>query len=105
MEEDVVREFEGQYRFLSNFWSCYIKVDGDWYPSVENAYQAMKMKHKANRARFQHIKASEAKRLGRLLPMRDDWDQVKLEVMYNLVRQKFEDRKLQSNLLATGDAE
>lgn len=105
MEEDVVREFEGQYRFLSNFWSCYIKVDGDWYPSVENAYQAMKMQHKANRARFQHIKASEAKRLGRLLPMRDDWDQVKLDVMYNLVRQKFEDRKLQSNLLATGDAE
>lgn len=101
---NTISEFEGQYRFLSNFWSCYVKAEGEWYPSVENAYQAMKMKDPANRARFQHIKASEAKRLGRVLPMRDDWDQIKLDIMYNLVKQKFSDLKLQGHLLNTEDA-
>ena len=102
---DTIREFEGRYRFLSNFWSCYVKYESMWYPSVENAYQAAKMKNKLDRTRFHHIKASEAKKLGRLLPMRDDWNDVRLDVMYELVKQKFNDPPLQARLLDTGDAE
>jgi ribA/ribD-fused uncharacterized protein len=102
---EYINEFTGVNRFLSNFWSCFIIAEGTWYPSVENAYQAMKMSNKLDRLRFVTIKASEAKKLGRTLPMRPDWDDVKLEVMYQLVKQKFADPMLGSHLLNTGDAE
>lgn len=102
---ETIREFEGKYRFLSNFWSHFIYCESVWYPSVENAYQAMKMKNENDRKRFIAIKASAAKKLGRTLPMRDDWDTVKLDIMYILVKQKFSNLVMRDMLLATGDAE
>lgn len=101
----MIHELTGPYRCFSNFWSCFIYFDGDWYPSVENAYQAAKMKNKSDRQRFLHIKASDAKKLGRTLPMRDDWNDIRLQVMYELVKQKFASGSLQHRLLETKDAE
>jgi ribA/ribD-fused uncharacterized protein len=101
----MINEFSGRYRFLSNFWSCFIKYEGDVYPSVENAYQAAKMRNVEDRQRFFYNKASEAKKLGRLLPMRAEWDQVRLDVMYELVKKKFSQDPLKSYLLNTGDEE
>jgi ribA/ribD-fused uncharacterized protein len=100
----TIREFSGQYRFLSNFWSCFVRYEGITYPSVENAYQAAKMRNKKDRIRFKYIKSSEAKQLGKLLPMRKDWEHVKKQVMYELVDQKFKDTKLREMLLNTGKA-
>jgi ribA/ribD-fused uncharacterized protein len=97
-----ILEMTGEYRFLSNFWSCFIEYKSIHYPSVENAYQAAKMKYDGDRDRFINIKASEAKRLGRIYPMRPDWDAVKVSVMKDLVRQKFKDPKLRERLLKTG---
>ena len=37
-----VKEFKNQYDFLSNFYLSEIEVEGDKYPSVEHAYQALK---------------------------------------------------------------
>ena len=38
----VIDSFQGEYRFLSNFWPCVVEYEGTEYPSVENAYQAAK---------------------------------------------------------------
>lgn len=105
-ETKVIREFTAEYRFLSNFWSCYIWYIDEWYPSVENAYQAAKMKYPHDRKAFVNIKASEAKKLGRVLPMQSNWDALRLGVMYRLVMEKFKTHEdLRKRLAATGDAE
>jgi ribA/ribD-fused uncharacterized protein len=101
----MIPELSGQYRFLSNFWSCFIVYEGVEYPSVENAYQAAKCRHLSDRAQFVHIKASEAKRLGRVVKLRPHWDQVRVEVMKALVAQKFSKEPLRSKLLATAPHE
>lgn len=114
----MIQELRGKYRPLSNFWSCFIVYRDIVYPSVENAYQAAKMKHDEHRVLFEHCKASEAKQLGSVYPMRDDWNsfitypkfeytydiQTKIAVMYELVFSKFEhDMYLKQLLLDTGD--
>jgi ribA/ribD-fused uncharacterized protein len=101
----MINEFSGKYRFLSNFWSCFIQFGGMTFPSVENAYQACKMKHASDRERFLYIKASQAKKLGKLLPMADTWDQNRIQIMYHLVEAKFRDPILAGLLLETGDEE
>ena len=101
----MINEFSGKYRFLSNFWSCYVSYAGEYYPSVENAYQAAKMANSEDRKRFLDIKASEAKKLGRVLPQRDDWEDERLDIMYQLVRQKFQDEMLSPLLIDTEDEE
>lgn len=97
----MIEELTGKYRFLSNFFSCFVTYDGVEYPSVENAYQAAKCKNKEDRSFFLTCKASEAKRRGRVIQMRSDWDAVKLEVMENLIRQKFLTEPLKSKLQST----
>ena len=99
----AIEEFIGPWRFLSNFWSCYILFDGLEYPSVENAYQAAKCAKGADRLRFQNIKASEAKKLGRVIAIREGWDGMKLDIMHRLVLQKFREPSLKDKLIATGD--
>ena len=101
----MIAELSGHYRFLSNFWSCFITYDGKTYPSVENAYQAAKCANDADREKFIAIKSSEAKRLGRIIKMRSNWDQIKLDVMYELVKQKFATDPLRMYLLRTGTRE
>lgn len=86
----MIDKFDGQYRFLSNFWPCTVRLDGEQYPSVEHAYQAAKTTDRKER---QHVRSAsspgEAKRRGRQVTKRADWDDVKLEVMEKLLRQKF----------------
>jgi ribA/ribD-fused uncharacterized protein len=46
-----------------------------------------------------------AKRMGRKAPLREDWEEIRVSVMTDLVRQKFSLPGLQRRLLATGDQE
>lgn len=101
----MIKEMTGQYRFLSNFWSCFIDWEGYCYPSVENAYQAAKCQKLEDRPRFISIKASEAKRLGQVVEIRVDWNTRRLDVMYELVKQKFTEPRLRQMLLETGEEE
>lgn len=100
----VIDSFTGEYRFLSNFWLCNIEVEGLTFPSVENAYQAAKSRDDARDAEFTLITPAVAKRLGRKLLIRHDWDRVKLTIMRDLLRLKFSDRELMNMLRGTGDA-
>lgn len=47
----------------------------------------------------------KAKQRGRQVVLIPDWEDEKLEIMFDLVRMKFEDRELRERLLATGDEE
>jgi len=102
----VIDSFQGVYKFLSNFYPVKVKLDGVTYPSVEHAYQAAKTLIPSSRARIRGAAtASEAKRIGKTVTLRHDWEEVKLDVMEKLLRQKFSKEPLRTLLLKTGEAE
>jgi len=102
---DILGFFK-EYRFLSNFQLATVELDGLEYASTEHAYQAAKTLDAAERRRIREVqKPADAKRLGKRVKMRTDWEQVKIGVMKDLVLQKFSKHKeLKEKLLATGDA-
>ncbi len=104
--EDKITRFTGNRAFLSNFHPSSLRYEGGAYPAVEHAYQAMKTTNLAARIQFQSlISSGEAKRRGRKLELRSDWEEVKLGIMLHLLRLKFQDPQLRSDLLLTGTAE
>jgi len=69
-----------------------VRLDGDEhvYPTVEHAYQAAKTLDPERRAKVRALPtANKAKHAGRRLAIRPDWEEVKVEVMRGLLRQKF----------------
>ncbi|MDY0315457.1 MAG: NADAR family protein [Bacteroidales bacterium] len=106
-----INQFRGYYRFLSNFWPCDIdfainKNKLITFPSVEHFYQAMKSKRTEDWIRICNLpKAGDAKREGQKIKLRDDWEEVKLEIMEIGLKIKFShsNLKLLRMLLETGD--
>lgn len=99
----MINEFQGENRFLSNFWPAKVRLDGIEYKSVEHAYVAAKTTDTAAREQIAGMTPGQAKRFGRTLSLRPDWEQIKLTIMRELVSQKFTDPKLAKMLKATGD--
>lgn len=95
--------FRGDYDFLSNFYPKSITFEGDVYPSVENAFQASKCINKSDREVFKHCSPKEAKKFGRQVKLRDDWEEVKIDLMTILVTTKFKDPKLAARLMLVQD--
>jgi N-glycosidase YbiA len=102
-----VSEFQGDYRFLSNFWPAEVVYEGITYPTAEHAYQASKSLDPEQRKKIAALKTpAEAKHAGEALKARDDWPDVKLKAMEDVVRYKFTHHDdLRAKLLATGDAD
>lgn len=94
------------YPFLSNFHPSTIYIDGKSYKTIEHAYQAHKTLVEAERDVVRSAKTpAEAKKLGRSVQMRPDWDTVKVDLMRTFVRKKFESPFLAHLLINTNDAE
>jgi len=106
MTTHKITRFEGDFRFLSNFYECDILYDGLVFHSVEAAFQAMKCRIHGERIPFENMTAQQARQAGRKVQLRPDWDIRKQHLMYALVKQKFSaDPALREKLLATGKAE
>ena len=104
VDAENIKGFFGEYRFLSNFWPCHVDFEGAVYPSAENAYQAAKTQLTELRAPFMlpSMTAVEAKRKGKALEIRQDWEAIKLDVMGEIVMSKFLlNPDLRKQLLAT----
>lgn len=92
------------YRFLSNFWPCIVGYEGENYPSVEHAYQAAKTHDKTVRKLIREARSpGVAKRLGKNVELRPDWEQKKEGIMLGLLVQKFAHPELKARLRDTGD--
>ena len=56
------------------------------------------------RKNFLGLDPSSAKRKGRRVKLRDDWEEVKDQIMYEIVLNKFsQNEELRKKLIATGD--
>jgi ribA/ribD-fused uncharacterized protein len=97
------------HREFSNFAPFSVDLDGAWWPTVENYYQAQKFADPELRKKIRKAeKPIIAKNLAdkNKAAMRADWDAVKDEVMYRAVRCKFASHpELKAMLLATDDEE
>lgn len=95
-----IDDFRGAHAYLSNF---FYEADG---LTIEHRFQAAKATSEEDHHWILSAKTpNDAKRIGRRIDLRADWEQVKDQVMLDLVREKFATPSLGSLLIATGDAE
>ncbi len=109
MTEPIVT-FRGRHFFLSNFYApapVRILVGSRWTrcPTVEHGYQASKtLNQRWRKEIIAAPTAAEAKQYGKNVMRVSYWEEVKLVVMLELLRQKFSRTKMSDRLLRTGDA-
>ena len=105
-EQNEISLFRGKYAFLSNFYPCNLRWQDEIWPSVEHAYQAFKTNDLDLCERIRMVSTpAKAKRMGRAVSCRKDWEKVKRLLMLALVRAKFQQNsKLTKLLLKTGNA-
>lgn len=104
----MISEFTKENFFLSNFYNAYLMYDGIIYCSTEAAFQASKTLDISERERIARMSPSDAKKAGRALSLRPDWEEVKDKVMYDVCLAKFtmnSSLRLKEKLLATGNEE
>ncbi len=100
----MISEFRGRWTRFSNYAVCSIWFEGHIYNSVEHAYQAAKTLDEDQRRSIRYLAtANQAKKAGRAVILRPDWEQVKVEVMWTLLREKFSQEPDHSTLLSSGD--
>lgn len=93
-------------KFLSNFYPVTVSFEGERYAAVEDAFQAAKTLDPKERMLIQLCQTpADARKCGRKVTLRPDWNAVKVNIMLELLRQKFSNPTLRELLLATGDAE
>lgn len=102
---EKIDSFRGSNYYLSNFYSAKVEYDGITYENTEAAFQAQKCINPEDRVMFSHCDPSAAKKLGRRVKLRPDWEEVKYVHMKHIVKAKFEQNPdLAAKLIATGDA-
>jgi N-glycosidase YbiA len=103
-------EFYGERNrngYLSNFYRAPIVIDDVEWPTSEHFFQAQKFVGPYTETIRLAETPGQAKRLGqtRRVPLRDDWERVKDQVMLEALMVKFTQHEgLKRALLETGDA-
>lgn len=94
----TISTFRGEYGFLSNF-------HGNNNDTVEHKYQAAKAKHVSDYIKLLACPTpTEAKQMGKIIEPRDNWNQIKLVIMEELLREKFSKSPYKALLIATENA-
>ena len=103
---DRIDNFKGPYWFLSNFAFSPLMFCGLNCETVEHAFQAAKTTYEDLANMISRAPTPQAaKTLGRKVPLRSDWEQVKDQVMLDCLRAKFAcNPELAADLDRTGDA-
>ena len=103
----IIDNFHGpDTGFLSNFYPFEIEYNGLKYPTSEAAYQAAKanddQEGKVWSAMVREAPTpGKAKKIGKQIPLRSDWEQIKFQVMKEVLITKFRDTPLMDKLFAT----
>ena len=102
-KQNTISEFVGEYYFLSNFYSAPVTCFGYTFQNNEAAFQAAKCPIRMQE--FCNLNPSEAKRLGRRVHLRVDWEDIKDGVMYEVCKAKFfQNPDIACRLINTGTA-
>lgn len=105
----VIYGFFNDFRFLSNFHLVEIPYEGRVYGSTEAAYMSGKTHNQEDKDKLAKMTPSQAKRFGRTIQLREDWEDVKDKIMYDVNLVKYlsgpseETQKLKTMLHITND--
>ena len=84
--------FKDDLYFLSNMHPCKVEVCIGMIPytftCAESAFQACKCPERVNE--FVNLDGYQAKKLGRKVQLRPDWEQIKIDCMKAIVKAKFD---------------
>ena len=92
--ENKIPAFRNEFSFLSNMYQCKVAQ----YSNAEAAFMAQKCLER--KAEFVGITGGKAKKLGKQVQLRSDWDEVKLGLMEKVLRVKFKNPMLMDMLKA-----
>lgn len=101
----MIKEFQNEYRWLSNFAPCKIVLNGTSFPSVEHAY----MSAKSNDPEWKNICADsllwpgKVKRMSRKVKLISNWEVKKTEIMEQCLKQKYKQEPYKTKLINTGN--
>lgn len=102
----MISEFRDNYFFLSNFYTAPVIFDGIKFDNNEAAFQAQKCLDPDKRKMFSGMSPSNAKKMGRRVKLRPDWEDVKVDLMRKIIYAKFtQNPYLATKLLDTGNEE
>lgn len=100
----MIKEFQGKYRWLSNFYPVEVILDSITYPSIENAYQSAKSNDNNWKRYCQYEEnPSLVKKESRKIDLIDNWNYEKVIIMRSLIEQKFDKEPFMSLLIDTND--
>lgn len=99
----IISSFEGEYRFLSNFYESPIKFQRYIYKTVEHFYQASKAITLSDKILVILCQTpGQAKRFGNKIECTPNWDEIKYSIMLTGVILKFEQNpELRAKLIET----
>jgi len=83
-------KFRGDKYYLSNMFPCVLKINGNTFKCVEAAFQSFKTTDPNTRRLFSMMSGFQAKRFGRTVKLRPDWEDIKVEVMRRILKIKFQ---------------
>ena len=108
-----INEFRGDYAFLSNFYPAPVSYSSTSSGEIIICNSKFHEEAAASRFEIQDVQfcdfrmhnPSDAKKLGRDLTLRPDWEKVKVRLMYEICMCKFmQNPELRDKLLATGES-
>lgn len=99
----MITNFKGT--FLSNMYPVQVTVPWGTYTCAEAAFQAAKCVTEKDKNLFVNLNGYQAKSLGKKIALRPDWNDVRIDIMRQVVSSKFSDPTLVEKLLVTGEEE
>lgn len=98
----MIKEFQGKYRWLSNFWPCDVDLYEETYPSVEHAYQSAKSNSIFWKNYCQKTpNPGKVKRESTKVHLIDNWNTKRVDIMRELIDKKFNKDPFMSLLIDT----
>jgi ribA/ribD-fused uncharacterized protein len=102
----MIPQLKGKYQFLSNFYPHSFLFRNIRCPTAEHAFQMSKTENDGEMLRVLAAPTpGDAKRIGQTVELREGWEEMKIDVMREVVRAKFQDPEMGERLLATGEEE
>ncbi len=89
----------------NNFAPCEVEWNGMLFSCTENAYQAAKNDLPIWHSLCIHESPFVIKKKSRTIPIRPDWDKLKIKIMIDLQEQKYSQEPYITLLLNTGNVE
>ena len=103
----MIKEFQGKFRWLSNFSPVRIEFEGRIFPSVEHAYMSAKSNSVEWKTQCSDPtnKPGFIKKQSKNVELVPNWNRIRVETMEILLKKKFEQEPWKSWLLSTGHQE